>query len=124
MVRAELRPQGPYSLRLSGQLASDATRVVVDGLQERDGSVWQADAILWAIGFSPALDHLAPLQIAGPTGGVRVVDGRVVGVPGLLLAGYGGQASTISSARAARRTARHVEEHLSGADTWPMQPSP
>jgi 3-methyladenine DNA glycosylase/8-oxoguanine DNA glycosylase len=30
-VRAELRPRGPYSLRLSGQHASDATRVVIDG---------------------------------------------------------------------------------------------
>ena len=31
MVRAELRPTGPYSLRVSGRHASDATRVVVDG---------------------------------------------------------------------------------------------
>ena len=31
MIRAELRPNGPYSLRLSGRLASDATRVVTDG---------------------------------------------------------------------------------------------
>jgi DNA-3-methyladenine glycosylase II len=31
VVRAELRPKGPYSLRLSGRTASDATRVVVDG---------------------------------------------------------------------------------------------
>src|SRR3954447_8717868 len=30
-LRAELRPRGPYSLRLSGRHASDATRVVVDG---------------------------------------------------------------------------------------------
>jgi 3-methyladenine DNA glycosylase/8-oxoguanine DNA glycosylase len=30
-IRAELRPKGPYSLRLSGRLASDATRVVRDG---------------------------------------------------------------------------------------------
>jgi 3-methyladenine DNA glycosylase/8-oxoguanine DNA glycosylase len=30
-VRAELKPKGPYSLRLSGRLASDATRVVRDG---------------------------------------------------------------------------------------------
>jgi 3-methyladenine DNA glycosylase/8-oxoguanine DNA glycosylase len=30
-TRAELRPKGPYSLRVSGRLASDATRVVVDG---------------------------------------------------------------------------------------------
>src|SRR5215210_5844602 len=28
MVAAELRPHGPYSLRLSGRLGSDATRVV------------------------------------------------------------------------------------------------
>ena len=31
MVRAELRPKGPYSLRLSGRHASDATRVVSGG---------------------------------------------------------------------------------------------
>jgi hypothetical protein len=31
-VRAELKPKGPYSLRLSGRMASDATRVVTDGL--------------------------------------------------------------------------------------------
>ena len=31
MVHAELKPKGPYSLRLSGRLASDATRVVADG---------------------------------------------------------------------------------------------
>ena len=30
-VHAELKPNGPYSLRLSGRLASDATRVVRDG---------------------------------------------------------------------------------------------
>ena len=31
MIEAELRPRGPYSLRLSTRLASDATRVVRDG---------------------------------------------------------------------------------------------
>jgi 3-methyladenine DNA glycosylase/8-oxoguanine DNA glycosylase len=31
MIRAELRPKGPYSLRVSGRMASDACRVVVDG---------------------------------------------------------------------------------------------
>ncbi len=31
MIEAELRPRGPYSLRLSGRLGSDATRVVSDG---------------------------------------------------------------------------------------------
>jgi 3-methyladenine DNA glycosylase/8-oxoguanine DNA glycosylase len=31
MVAAELKPRGPYSLRTSGRLASDATRVVASG---------------------------------------------------------------------------------------------
>jgi 3-methyladenine DNA glycosylase/8-oxoguanine DNA glycosylase len=31
MIAADLKPRGPYSLRTSGRLASDATRVVADG---------------------------------------------------------------------------------------------
>jgi 3-methyladenine DNA glycosylase/8-oxoguanine DNA glycosylase len=31
VIRAELRPRGPYSLRLSGRHGGDATRVVADG---------------------------------------------------------------------------------------------
>ncbi len=31
MIRAELRPRGPYSLRLSGRLGSDACRIVSNG---------------------------------------------------------------------------------------------
>jgi 3-methyladenine DNA glycosylase/8-oxoguanine DNA glycosylase len=31
VIQAELRPRGPYSLRLSGRVGSDATRVVADG---------------------------------------------------------------------------------------------
>ncbi len=52
-VRAELRPRGPYSLRLSGQHGSDATRVVaggtfratvrIDGRPERVHAVQRAD---------------------------------------------------------------------------------
>jgi 3-methyladenine DNA glycosylase/8-oxoguanine DNA glycosylase len=48
MVRAALRPQGPYSLRLSGRLASDACRVVADGTYRTtyrvDGRLEQAQA--------------------------------------------------------------------------------
>src|SRR5215471_19919180 len=31
MIVADLKPRGPYSLRVSGRLASDATRVVTRG---------------------------------------------------------------------------------------------
>jgi DNA-3-methyladenine glycosylase II len=49
MVRAELRPKGPYSLRVSGRHASDTTRVVVDGTYRAtisvDGSLERVHAV-------------------------------------------------------------------------------
>jgi 3-methyladenine DNA glycosylase/8-oxoguanine DNA glycosylase len=76
MVRAELHPKGPYSLRLSGRMASDATRVVVDGtyratirtenglervhaLQRPDGAIVvaaQSDAGVEHVRFTLGLD--------------------------------------------------------------------
>ena len=48
-VRAELRPQGPYSLRLSGRHASDATRVVADGTYRAtvrvEDRLWRVHAV-------------------------------------------------------------------------------
>ncbi|HEY6960998.1 MAG TPA: hypothetical protein VI408_03830 [Gaiellaceae bacterium] len=69
MIRAELRPKGPYSLRLSGRLASDATRVVtdgtyrstirVDGRLERVHAVQRADgAIVVAAQSDAGVDHV------------------------------------------------------------------
>ena len=68
-VRAELRPKGPYSLRLSGTLASDATRVVADGTYratvrteaglERVHAVQRADGtIVVAAGTDAGVDHV------------------------------------------------------------------
>lgn len=117
-------PSTPPVRRLRAKGLLHATpmprRAVADGFQEQDGTMWQADAVIWALGFSPALDHLEPLGIREPGGGVKVDDSRVVKVPGLLLAGYGGQASTISAARAARRTARRVSAFLDGTEPWPV----
>lgn len=69
MVRAELRPKGPYSLRLSGRHASDATRVVVDGTYratvrvddrvERVHAVQRPDGTIVAAAESDAgIDHV------------------------------------------------------------------
>lgn len=48
-IRAELRPRGPYSLRLSGRHASDATRLVADGTLRTtvavDGRLERAHAV-------------------------------------------------------------------------------
>ena len=69
MVRAELRPKGPYSLRLSGRHASDATRVVTNGTYratiraddriERVHAVQQPDGTIVVAAESEAgVDHL------------------------------------------------------------------
>ena len=68
-VHAELRPKGPYSLRLSGMLASDATRVVTNGTYratvrteaglERVHAVQRADGtIVVAAGTDAGVDHV------------------------------------------------------------------
>lgn len=77
---------------------------------EADGSsAWETpvDAVLWATGFRAVLDHLAPLRLRQPGGGVRMEeDGvSVAGEPGLFLVGYGASASTIGATRAGRAAA-------------------
>ncbi|WP_062377874.1 NAD(P)-binding domain-containing protein [Demequina pelophila] len=88
------------------------TEMTDHGLVTADGDQLEIDAVIWATGFRPELRHLAPLDVVGEAGGVEVVDGRVAAQPGLFLAGYGPQASTISANRAARSTARQVLELL------------
>jgi cation diffusion facilitator CzcD-associated flavoprotein CzcO len=67
-----------------------------------------ADVVLWATGFRPALDHLAPLHLRAPGGGI-VLDGtRVVAEPRLHLVGYGPSASTIGANRAGQRAVREL----------------
>jgi len=69
MVRAELRPKGPYSLHLSGRHGSDATRVVargtyrgtavVDGLPERVHAVQRPDGtIVVAAESEGGIEHI------------------------------------------------------------------
>lgn len=67
-----------------------------------------ADVVLWATGFRAALDHLAPLHLRGPGGGV-VLDGTTAVVdPRVQLVGYGPSASTIGANRAGRTAALGV----------------
>jgi len=87
-------------------------RITPDGVAWADGTEQHADAILWATGFRAALDHLAPLHLRGPGGGI-VMDGtRVVGEPRVQLVGYGPSASTIGANRAGRDAAREVSRYL------------
>jgi hypothetical protein len=90
------------------------SRVVPDGVAwdpgvRPDGVTHQgADVILWATGFRAALDHLGPLGLRGPGGGI-VMDGpTVVADPRVQLVGYGPSASTIGANRAGREAVRAV----------------
>lgn len=80
-------------------------RVTPDGVVFAGGETVKADVILWATGFRSALDHLAPLHLRGPGGGIEM-DGRlatrVAARPRVHLLGYGPSASTIGANRAGR----------------------
>ncbi len=88
-----------------------------DGPLLADGTGVHADVILWCTGFRYSMDHLAPLNLRAPGGGI-VMTGRlateVAGEPRLHLLGYGPSASTIGANRAGREAARAVAELVGG----------
>lgn len=83
-------------------------RVLPGGVRWADGSEQAADVILWATGFRPAVEHLRPLRLREPGGGILVEGTRVVREPRLHLLGYGPSASTVGAGRAAREAVRAV----------------
>lgn len=86
--------------------------LVPTGVAWADGTTLDVDVILWCTGWRAALDHLAPLRLRGPGGGI-VVDGtRVVAEPRVHLVGYGPSASTVGANRAGRTAALELRELL------------
>jgi cation diffusion facilitator CzcD-associated flavoprotein CzcO len=78
------------------------TAIEPDGVRLADGRFLKADVILWATGFRAELEHLAPLHLRGPGGGI-VMDGtQVAAEPRVHLVGYGPSSSTIGANRAGR----------------------
>jgi cation diffusion facilitator CzcD-associated flavoprotein CzcO len=73
-----------------------------DGVRRADGSFVGADVILWATGFRAALDHLAPLHLRAPGGGIVMEGTQVAAEPRVHLIGYGPSSSTIGANRAGR----------------------
>lgn len=78
------------------------------GVRLADGRQVPADVVLWATGFRASVDHLAPLGLREPGGGIRTDGVRVVAEPRLFLAGYGASASTLGATRAGRDAALAV----------------
>ncbi|MFE9722688.1 FAD-dependent oxidoreductase [Streptomyces sp. NPDC005794] len=87
-------------------------RITPDGVAWADGRTVEADVILWATGFRAAVDHLAPLKLREPGGGIRVEDTRAVRDARVHLVGYGPSASTIGANRAGRAAVRSVTRLL------------
>ncbi|MFE5554878.1 FAD-dependent oxidoreductase [Streptomyces sp. NPDC056544] len=83
-------------------------RITATGAVWADGSRVDADVILWATGFRAAVDHLAPLRLREPGGGIRVEGTRAVRDERIHLVGYGPSASTIGANRAGGAAVREI----------------
>lgn len=88
------------------------TGVAWDTAGPAAGRAVDADVILWATGFRPAIDHLAPLKLREPGGGIAVDGTRAVRDQRIHLVGYGPSASTVGANRAGRAAVREIRALL------------
>ncbi len=88
------------------------TRIVPEGVVTPDGEVLPVDVIFWNTGFRAALDHLRPLGLRAPGGGIRMDATQVTGEPRVHLIGYGPSASTVGANRAGRDAVTRIVRYL------------
>jgi thioredoxin reductase len=89
--------------------------ILEDGVRWPDGTVIRADVILWCTGFRSSLDHLAPLMLGEPGGGITMTGRLATQVakdPRVHLVGYGPSASTIGANRAGAAAAKELMASL------------
>ncbi|NUU30098.1 NAD(P)/FAD-dependent oxidoreductase [Arthrobacter sp. C9C5] len=91
------------------------TGIEPGGVRMADGSFLAADVILWATGFRAELEHLAPLHLRGPGGGIAMDGTRVAAEPRVHLVGYGPSSSTIGANRAGRAAVAGIVKLLAGS---------
>ncbi|MFG2901782.1 NAD(P)-binding domain-containing protein [Streptomyces zaomyceticus] len=127
-VRRGLPPQSVVSvtgLPLNDAIRSARARGILDrlpmfdritptGVAWDDGRTADVDVILWATGFRAAIDHLTPLRLREPGGGIRVEGTRAVRDERVHLVGYGPSASTIGANRAGRAAVSDIRRLLEG----------
>ncbi|MGG7570214.1 NAD(P)-binding domain-containing protein [Streptomyces sirii] len=87
-------------------------RITPAGVSWPDGRTVEADTILYGTGFRAAIDHLAPLKLREPGGGIHMAGTRAVRDPRVHLVGYGPSASTIGANRAGRAAVRDIRRLL------------
>lgn len=113
-----LRPQEAEAERLGAyERLPMFERLEADGARWADGSFEPVDVILWATGFRPDVEHLAPLRLRSARGGIQLGSTAATATesvvdPRVQLVGYGPSASTIGANRAGRTAAVAVRRHL------------
>jgi cation diffusion facilitator CzcD-associated flavoprotein CzcO len=121
-----LRPQEAEAERLGAYRRRPMfERIEADGVRWSDGSFEHVDVLLWATGFRPAVEHLAPLHLRTEYGGIALLPGgsdvqtavTAAADPRVQLVGYGPSASTIGASRAGRAAAIAVRRLLVSAAT-------
>ncbi|WP_411070551.1 ArsO family NAD(P)H-dependent flavin-containing monooxygenase [Streptomyces sp. cmx-4-25] len=93
------------------------TRLTARGAEWADGTREDADAVVWATGFRPALAHLAGLRLRGTRGHIATTGTRAAEDPRLHFVGYGdwtgpASATLIGVGRTAREAAREIRDLL------------
>jgi len=91
------------------------SEITETGVRWADGAELRADVILWCTGFRSSLDHLAPLMLREPGGGITMTGRLATQVardPRIHLVGYGPSASTIGANRAGDVAARELMTYL------------
>lgn len=91
------------------------SEITPTGVRWADGQTADVDVILWCTGFRSSLDHLMPLLLREPSGGITMA-GRLATMvakdPRIHLVGYGPSASTIGANRAGRAAAQELTAYL------------
>jgi hypothetical protein len=95
------------------------TGIEPDGVRLADGTFLAAEVILWATGFRAELEHLAPLHLRGPGGGIAMDGSQVGAEPRVHLVGYGPSSSTIGANRAGRAAVTGIVRMLAGQQAAP-----
>jgi len=91
------------------------SEITETGVRWPDGRELAVDVILWCTGFRSSLDHLAPLLLREPSGGIAMggrLATQVVKQPRVHLVGYGPSASTVGANRAGAAAAGELMETL------------
>ena len=99
------------------------TEIEPRGVRLADGGFLAADVILWATGFRAELEHLAPLHLRGPGGGIAMNGTKVAAEERVHLVGYGPSSSTIGANRAGRAAVAGILGMLGSRDGAGVTPA-